>query len=77
MAYTIIAGLPVIPAADIADATAEPNLSYPNGIGKRDGMFVLVDNGSTKELFMANGSGATDTWTQVGDGSSAEVTTPS
>jgi hypothetical protein len=53
--YPIIAGMPVIPAADIADVDAEPNLSYPNGIGKRDGMFVLVDTAGVSALYMANG----------------------
>lgn len=77
MAYDIIAGLPVIPSADIADKTADCNLSYPNGIGKREGMFVLRDTGSAKELVMADGSSATDTWTKVGDGGTAVVVTPS
>lgn len=76
MAYEIIAGLPVIASADIADKTADCNLSYPNGIGKRDGMFALRDTGSAKELIMANGDGDTDTWTKVGDGGAAVVVTP-
>ena len=76
MAYEIIAGLPVIASADIASAAADCNLSYPNGIGKRDGMFVLRDTGSAKELIMANGSATTSPWTKVGDGAAAVVVTP-
>lgn len=76
MAYEIIAGLPVIASADLADVTADPNLTYPNGIGKRDGTFVLRDTGSAKELFMANGPLAADTWTKVGDGAAAVVVSP-
>ena len=77
MAYDVIAGLPVIPSADIADIDADCNGSYPNGIGKRDGMFALRDTGSAKELVMANGSATDDTWTKVGDADTAVVVTPS
>jgi len=76
MSYPIIAGMPVIPAADIADVAAEPNLSYPNGIGKRDGMFVLVDTAGVSALYMANGKLPASTWTKVGDGAAAVVVTP-
>lgn len=76
MSYEIIAGLPVIASADIADVDADCNLAYPNGIGKRDGTFALRDTGSAKELIMANGSATNATWTKVGDGGAAVVVTP-
>ena len=76
MAYEIIAGLPVIASADIADIDSVANARYPNGIGKRDGCFVLRDTGSAKELIMANGADTDSTWTKVGDGGTAVVVTP-
>jgi hypothetical protein len=76
MSYPIIAGLPVIVSADIADITSDANAKYPSGIGKRDGMFALEDNGTTKDLVMANGSATDDTWTIVGDGAASIVVTP-
>ncbi len=77
MSYPIIAGMPVIPQAEIAAIAGEPNLTYPNGIGKRDGMFVLVDEGAgVKALYMANGKLANSKWTKVGDGALPEVVTP-
>jgi hypothetical protein len=74
--YTIVAGLPVVPSADVADATSDLNGSYPNGIGKRNGMFFLRDTGTAYELFMADGPAPTDTCTKVGDGAGAVVVTP-
>lgn len=76
MAYTINAGLPVIPSADVADINSDFNAVYPNGIGKRNGMFFLRDTGSALELFMANGSASNSTCTKVGDGAGAVVVTP-
>ena len=74
MSYPTLAGMPVIPAADLADLTAEANLSYPNGIGKRDGMFVFLDTGTEKELFMAVGATAASLWKGVGTQATADVT---
>lgn len=74
MSYPTLAGMPVIPAADLADKTTDANLSYPNGIGKRDGMFVLVDTGTAKELFMSKGATDIAVWDSVGTQATANVT---
>jgi hypothetical protein len=74
MAYSTLDGIPVIPAADLVDEATDCNLTYPNGIGKRRGMFVFNDTGSELELFMANGAGVNDLWMGVGTQASADIT---
>jgi hypothetical protein len=76
MAISVNAGLPVVLSADVADIASDFNASYPNGIGKKNGMFFLRDTGSALELFMANGALTTSTCTKVGDGAAAVVITP-
>jgi hypothetical protein len=68
MSYTRIGFLPVVPAADLANDTAEINLNNPGrrgdgGGSKRAGMIVLRDNGSADyDLAIATGRLPTDKW---------------
>lgn len=74
MAYEQIRGKSVIPAADLADLTADCNLVYPNGIGKTNGLMVYADAGSdVLTLVMANGSAANSTWTTITESTAADV----
>ena len=68
-----IRGRAVVLSADLADATADVNLAYPNGIGKAAGVMVYEDTGSLYRLVMAQGAGVTDTWTPVDERTDADV----
>lgn len=67
-------GKAVVSSADLADKTADCNLQYPNGIGKKKGLVVYEDNGSTYDLVMATGSATTSTWLPINERTDADVT---
>lgn len=73
-AITTFRGKAVILSADLADATHDCNLTYPNGIGKAQGMIVYEDTGTILRLVMAQGSAATSTWTPIDERTDADVT---
>lgn len=66
--YTMMGNLTIVPAADIADATAEINVVGDGRLGsgsgcKHAGMMVLRDNGSADyDIMIATGPAATDKW---------------
>lgn len=66
--YTMMGNLTVVPAADIANDTAEINVRGDGRVGsgsgcKHAGMMVLRDNGGADyDLVIATGAGATDKW---------------
>lgn len=76
MAITHSGGQTIIPVAELADVTADVNLTYPNGIGKRKGLEVVVDNGTILQKAIARGSAAADLWDVVGDGAAAATIDP-
>ncbi len=63
--YDQIIGKAVVPVADITDLTADVNLGYPNGIGKRKGMQVYADDAGVLILHQATGALPADTWRPV------------
>ena len=69
----MILGRAVITSADLADITADCNLAYPNGIGKKKGMMVYEDNGTTYDLVMASGSATNSTWISVNERTVADI----
>lgn len=70
MAYETALGKSIIPLIDILSLSADANTSYPNGIGKKKGMMVYMDNGGDLQLYIAQGSAANADWTNT-DGASA------
>jgi hypothetical protein len=76
MAITKSGGQTIVPSADLADITADVNLPYPNGIGKRKGMEVVRDTGTVLQKAIARGDAADDIWDIVGDGAAAIAVTP-
>lgn len=67
---SFLGDLMIVAAADLADKDASINVKGParvgdgtEGLGKRAGMFVLQDNGSSDyNLAVSLGSAATDGW---------------
>lgn len=75
MAYPLEGNLPVVPAADLANDTAEVNVrgdarkGGTGGVGKRAGMTVYVDNGGDDyHLAIATGDAPTDKWRVFANG---------
>lgn len=69
-----ILGKHVVSLSDLGDLTADCNLVYPNGIGKKEGMEVYAGAAGSYRMYQATGALAADPWIPVTNGEDGELT---